>query len=66
MRGGAGGSWLGVADGRLATVLAALSEASAGMATFWLTPRAPTTLPAIDAGTDISLVARRTVWPFRW
>lgn len=59
-------SWLGEADGRLGTVLAALSEASAGVAMFWLTPRAPTTLPASDAGTDISLVARRTVWPFTW
>jgi hypothetical protein len=34
------------------------------VAMFWLTPRAPTTLPAMDAGTDIFLVASRTTCPF--
>ena len=39
------------------------SEATAGLATFWLTPIAPTTLPASDAGTERALLARRTTVP---
>jgi hypothetical protein len=44
-------------------VLAALADALAGVAMFWLMPRAPTTLPLSEAGTDMVLAAMRTVWP---
>jgi len=61
--GGAGGNGL-VAASALVRVLTALPAASAGAAMLWLIPIAPITLLLIEAGTDIFLVARRTVCPF--
>ena len=62
--GGAGGNGLVAAAGLAAAVFTAVPAASAGVAMAWLTPMAPTTLRATAAGTDISRVASRTVWPF--
>ncbi len=44
--------------------LAAWLAAESVVATVWLMPSAPTTVPATDAGTDICLLARRTTLPF--
>ena len=59
--GGAGGN--GFVAAALVRVLAALPDASAGVAMVWLMPRAPATLPLSEAGTDMVLAAMRTVWP---
>ncbi len=56
--GGGGGSWAGLADAGVAP-----AEVRPVVATYWLTPTVPETIPASDAGIDSAPLARRTLWP---
>ena len=56
--GGGGGSFAGLAAAGVVAWPVRLV-----VATYWLTPTAPVTIPVSEAGIDSAQLARRTVWP---